>query len=398
MDSRNYIQVKLKDSLRQGKCYYAEYFVSLCSTYKLGSNNQSMLFTSNPVYVDTSAVPAIYMMPANPQITNYGNPVITDTLNWVKVSGVFTAQGGEQYLTLGNFKNNAQTAIQQIQPTGYNGAVYYLDDVSVIPLDSMPLKADAGPDKTTTTGNSVYIGSHTNGLNNTTWFNSLGGVVATNVPGIAVTPLASTFYVIQQTVCGYTSRDTVNVNVGVVPLKIINYNCNPSLRGVAGNEAKQSVENVWQTANEVNVSHFNIQRSRDGINFYTIQQIVARNNSYNEYSFVDRQPLAGTSYYRLACVDRDGEITYSKTVHITLNLLPYALNLYPNPARDFITIGYSRIREVKILDIVGRVELVRYYQSLDEVKLYIGDLGKGIYLVKVSGSENGIMTQKLIVE
>ncbi|MBW7952597.1 MAG: hypothetical protein H3C56_08590, partial [Chitinophagaceae bacterium] len=102
MDARNYIQVQLLDSLRQGKCYYAEYYVSLMNSYRLGCNNQAMLFTNAPVYADTAN--NVYMLPANPQIQN--THIITDTLNWIKISGVFTAQGGEKYLTLGNFKNN----------------------------------------------------------------------------------------------------------------------------------------------------------------------------------------------------------------------------------------------------------------------------------------------------
>ncbi|HNJ59326.1 MAG TPA: hypothetical protein PLH33_09845, partial [Chitinophagaceae bacterium] len=140
-NQRNYFQVKLTDSLQQGKCYYAECFVSLGNSQRFACNNHSMLFTNNPVYADTIAGLAI--IPANPQIQS--TQVIADTLNWVKVSGVFTAQGSEQYLTLGNFKYDNQTTYQQFQVNfSSNGAIYYVEDVSVIPLDSITLKADAG--------------------------------------------------------------------------------------------------------------------------------------------------------------------------------------------------------------------------------------------------------------
>jgi hypothetical protein len=96
-DARNYFQVKLTDSLKQDKCYYAECFVSSSNSMQLACNNQAMLFTNNPIYADTFA--GLQIIPANPQVQN--THIITDTLNWVKVSGVFMAQGGEKYLTIG---------------------------------------------------------------------------------------------------------------------------------------------------------------------------------------------------------------------------------------------------------------------------------------------------------
>lgn len=62
-----------------------------------------------------------------PHIMLSGNPVINDTLNWVQVSGCYTAQGGEEYLTIGNFFDNANTIV-----TGTTGiAYYYIEDVRV---------------------------------------------------------------------------------------------------------------------------------------------------------------------------------------------------------------------------------------------------------------------------
>jgi hypothetical protein len=206
-DSRNYFQVKLLDSLKAGKCYYAECYVNLGNADKLACNNQAMLFTSQAAYVDTGN--GLKILPATPQVINYGNPVIPDTLNWVKVSSVFTAQGGEQYLTVGNFKYNSQTSIIQIQPTGYFGSVYYVDDVSVYAKDSFPLKADAGRDTTIATGDSAFIGSLTNGLTNVRWYDGTGHAIDSTRPGFFVKPTANTFYVIEQTVCGNYSRDTV---------------------------------------------------------------------------------------------------------------------------------------------------------------------------------------------
>ena len=104
-----------------------------------------LLLTNTAEYSDTIANPyGIGLITANPQVLNWSNPVIKDTMNWVKVSSVIIATGGERYLTIGNFKTDANTIIQLVNTGGQNRATYYVDDVSIIPLDSMTLKADAG--------------------------------------------------------------------------------------------------------------------------------------------------------------------------------------------------------------------------------------------------------------
>jgi hypothetical protein len=373
--------------LRVGKCYYAEYFVSLVNSVNNACNNQAMLFTNTPVYVDTAN--GKLLLPSNPQVTNYGNPIIQDTLNWVKVSGVFTANGGEQYLTLGNFKTDAQTNYVHWQSSGgYNAAYYYVDDVSVIPLDSMPLKADAGRDTTIANGSSVYIGSYTNGLTGVTWYNNTGAVIATNVPGLTVSPASSSFYVIEQTVCGYYSRDTVFVFLGPVPLKILNY----SVAAVDG-----AVENNWSTANEENASHFNVQKSKDGREFYTIHRQQANNLSLNYYSYTDVHPFAGSSYYRIECLDRDGKATYSRIRQVTTTKTATSLVLYPNPASSRVNLETNGVTQVNVLDALGRV-IISTPITQPHATIDIHSLPKGVYVIKALTSDNSVLQEKFVKE
>jgi hypothetical protein len=356
---------------------------------RLGTNNQSILFTHNAVYVDTIATP-FGVLPANPQIQNPF--IVTDTLNWVKIAGVFTAQGGEQYLTLGNFKNNAQTATRQIQPTGYLGAAYYIEDVTVVPLDSFTLKADAGLDKTINIGDSVFIGSFTTGLTNVTWYNSSGNIIANNVSGLFVKPTASTFYVIEQTVCGQYSRDTVNVTVNTaVPLVIKNYEL------IIKNEA---VVNNWQTLQEVNVSHFNIQFSTNSKDFVTVGTIAAQNKAFNEYQYKHNptpNPQHQTWFYRIEAVDKDGTINYSKVLPFTVNPSPFTLYIYPNPAKSIVTISFAKMKQIIISDITGKNVKNIYLHNVNAASINVTDLQKGIYIIKVIGN-NGNAFEKLIID
>ena len=389
---RTYIQTKLNDSLQAGKYYIAGYYINLANTVKYATNNAGVLFTNNSIYVDTISTP-FGVLNASPQIINYGNPVIKDTQNWVKISGVFKADGGEKYITIGNFKNDIQTKIDSTSK-GLNANVSLIDDVFVIPLDSMPLKADAGRDSTIHIGDSVFIGSLTNGIDSLKWqiLNTSITIDSTR-PGFWVHPLANTCYVLTQTVNGFTSSDTVCITVQPLPLKFISY----ALRQAQGDK----VENTWVTANEINVSHFNILRSTDGINFKAISKVKANNKSYNEYRYTDDRlqlTVDGSLYYRVESVDFDGRKQYSETR--TLNFKPQTLNgvsIYPNPAKYFVTVECKGAKELLIIDYLGRT-IKQFNNPTEHQTLNIKQLIKGIYVVKAIINNGDIKTEKLVIE
>jgi hypothetical protein len=402
---RGYLQSKLKDSLKYNKRYYIEFFINIPNSLKFACNNVALLLTNTAVYVDTLATP-YGVLPANPQVYNYGNPVLGDTLNWTKVSAIYKAQGGEQFITLGNFKNDANTTLKQIQPTGYYGAGYIIDDVSVIPLDSMQLKADAGKDTTITLVDSVFIGSYTNGIDSLKWqIQTTGTTIDSTRPGFWVHPTGYTCYVLTQTVNGYTSSDTVCISVGTVPLKFISYNINETRNGI--NE-KQVTSN-WTTANEINVSHFNIQRSLSrsigSKDFITIGKIAANNKSYNQYLFTDGvsapSPLGegwGEAFYRIESVDKDGRKQYSTTQQINTKHQIPNIAVFPNPAKNTVNVVSSNMKEISIFDMQGKLIITQICSYDNIVTLKLNNVNTGLYLVKVINSKGETKNAKLIIE
>jgi len=72
-----------------------------------------------------------------PQVVNDYDRVLTDTKGWMQVSGVFVAQGGERFMTIGNFYPASQSNVIDLDSLTYllPGAYYYIDDVSVVCLD-----------------------------------------------------------------------------------------------------------------------------------------------------------------------------------------------------------------------------------------------------------------------
>lgn len=74
-----------------------------------------------------------------PQITS--PHFLTDTLNWMPVSGFYKAHGGEMHITIGNFKDANNTPLYIINQGNGNGGIwYFIDDVSVSPFTLQPPK------------------------------------------------------------------------------------------------------------------------------------------------------------------------------------------------------------------------------------------------------------------
>ena len=375
------------DSLRTNHCYYIEFYVNLYNNAKYGNNNISLLLTDTAIWADFKykTPTANGLIPANPQIQLNGNPVIIDTLNWIKISGIYTAHGGEQYITIGNFKDDAHTDTLNINNNGVKPTAYYIDDVSVISLDSMFLKADAGRDTTIVKGDSLWIGSRVCGLQNVVWYDAGGNVIDTGVPGLWVKPKVNTFYVIEQNVCGQYSRDTVNVMVAPMPVVLLSFN----VSGFKSFNGNTNTEVSWVTSTEINTAYFNVQRSTDGINFWTIGKVIAKGAS--SYRYIDNTNLTGVIYYRLEIVDKNGALSYSEIREIDLSSSNNEISIYPNPAKDVVTINGNNIKQVIISDISGRVLITTKEKRID-----IRGLQSGTYIIQIETINGNYVTQKFV--
>jgi len=386
-NTRFYLQTQLIDSLKSNRCYYIEFFVNLFNYAKYANNNISLLVGDTAI-LSNNINPAY----ANPQILQYGNPCITDTLNWVKVGGIYLAHGGEKFITIGNFTDDFHTDSLRVRNIGGNSS-YNIDDVSVIPLDSLQLKADAGRDTTIIKGDSVWIGSRLCGLQNVVWYDAGGNVIDTGAPGLWVKPTANTFYIIEQNVCGQYSRDTVNIMVAPLPVVIKSYTVIASAVPVIASAAKQSVSNQWETSTEINTAYYNIQRSTDGLSFYTLGKVMAK--GAGTYTFNDPLTIHDSRltklYYRLEIVDKDDSKTYSEIRSVNLTTEDSRFTISPNPSKDFVVISGGNIKQIKVNDISGRTLLLS-----KEKKINISGLINGVYFVSIETMDGNRVVEKLL--
>ncbi len=126
-----YMQVKLLTPLQKNKIYEVKYYVSP-STNGYYSN-------STGCYLSNTAISRIDfdVFPFTPQIQSNPNIFISDTLNWIEVKGTYNAAGGEEYITIGNFKT--YPTIKNIDDNGnqipFSNFYHYVDDVSIIEVN-----------------------------------------------------------------------------------------------------------------------------------------------------------------------------------------------------------------------------------------------------------------------
>ncbi|HNL05851.1 MAG TPA: T9SS type A sorting domain-containing protein [Bacteroidia bacterium] len=124
---REYIGGGLSDTLKHGHEYCVSFYVSVAEEFKYVVDGIG-LYLSVDSAVDYTINTNLSFVP---QISNLAGNIIYDTLNWVQISGTYIANGGEKYLTIGNFKDDANTMIDSTSSTA-NSAYYFIDDVSVI--------------------------------------------------------------------------------------------------------------------------------------------------------------------------------------------------------------------------------------------------------------------------
>ena len=201
---REYIQTQLLNPMVIGNTYCVKFYVSL-------NNRSQYAIDEMGAYFDDGSVYAPYYAPAlvNPQVKSPTGVFYSDTLNWMKVEGLYTATANHTYLTLGNFKSQAATNYTVAFPTNTSiVAEYYTDDVSVIDAAT---PAYAGRDTLLCTNDSVFLGRTPEIGLDCQWFNN-SNIIGEGA-GIWVKPSNTQSYIVKQDLCGIIDYDTVTVAI-----------------------------------------------------------------------------------------------------------------------------------------------------------------------------------------
>ncbi|MBP6025642.1 hypothetical protein [Ferruginibacter sp.] len=142
---------------------------------------------------------------------------------------------------------------------------------------------------------------------------------------------------------------------------------------------------TWKTANEQNVSHFEIERSADGINFTTIG---TENAGSNNYYYKDRQPnwASKSLYYRIKQVDNDSRSKLSNIVWLKGD--NGTVQVYPTLITNTFTVQNNTTQTMwlQLTDATGKTVLVQRL-AIGTSVVSTDKLTKGVYFYAVKNTD-----------
>ena len=177
-------------------------------------------------------------------------------------------------------------------------------------------------------------------------------------------------------------------NGGVLPVKIINF------QAVLNNN---KVDIKWITAEEMNVSHYVVEKSTNGINYVNAGIVFTKGNTLANatYSFVDdlNNNASDIIYYRLRSVDFDGKSQFSdiRIIRLTKQVEKnVTIVTYPNPVSNEvrITIPASWQNQKVVYEMYNAagntVKRIQTAKSNQTETINLTTIATGFYIVKAT--------------
>jgi hypothetical protein len=154
----------------------------------------------------------------------------------------------------------------------------------------------------------------------------------------------------------------------------------------------------FSTANEFNVRKYEIETSKDNINYVKIGETEARNLLYYDNNFpLTADIKAPLIYVRIKSVKHDGSQQYSEARSVSGSCeQPWVLSLYPNPVTDVKTVTitaksgiFDGKYRVSIMDVSGKNVQVKEVELnyVTQFKYELGVLGAGQYMIQVLNTD-----------
>lgn len=165
---------------------------------------------------------------------------------------------------------------------------------------------------------------------------------------------------------------------------------------------KNHIQLSWNVLSFENITNVEIESKNSQGIFEKIGEI--KEVRLGENTFIDKNPQIGLNHYRLKINDLDGKSAYSKIVSESLDA-PININVFPNPAREELTIllkGRELFNDLNIslIDTKGQI-LIRKVSSDNEDELRknlnINHLPRGIYWLRIEYDKD-VLVKKVILK
>lgn len=153
----------------------------------------------------------------------------------------------------------------------------------------------------------------------------------------------------------------------------------------------------WNIENETTASHYEVERSTDGISFTKLGDVNASEiQPLSAFNYTDVEPTAGIYYYRIKAVNEYGAYEYSDIAKVKVAKTKTQMYVYPNPViNGMIGLQMGKAAagtyNVRLLNTNGQAILSKQLQhsagTNTEYISYSQSLGKGTYQLEVTGTD-----------
>lgn len=154
----------------------------------------------------------------------------------------------------------------------------------------------------------------------------------------------------------------------------------------------------WQTATETNNIGYDVERSYDGKEFSEVGWVNASENAnqVNNYTYIDQtfNIEADQIFYRLKQLDYDGKFEYSEAKRLNLDSNNDKITLYPNPAKNLLTIHSDfELRKIEIYNLSGKEVIIN---PITNNTIDISHLNDGTYILKMNKRNGEVIHRRFI--
>ena len=204
----------------------------------------------------------------------------------------------------------------------------------------------------------------TNGITTQVWSTLTSGAGPT---GIAIDASGNVF-------TANRNINTISKIEPATPLPVLMLNFNGTLKNRVA--ALQ-----WNSDEDLNFQHYEIEKSSDGKTFHFLAKIEALGNNQHYQYETPQQEV--TAYYRLKMLDIDGFSTVSTVITLSSkDDIHGSFTVYPVPARDRLTINTDLGGNLDIYNIIGRhINTLQLQEGINN--LDISTFQSGTYIGKL---------------
>jgi hypothetical protein len=168
----------------------------------------------------------------------------------------------------------------------------------------------------------------------------------------------------------------------------------------SANRSQGTVQLVWNTANEMNNSHFEVERSANGSDWETIGNVAAGTSSLaDSYTYRDETAPAAQTQYRIRQVDLDGNYGYSKIVLVGGTATAQATIIASGKTVSIFPANIPGSRLIaRVITIGGQVLQQQSFESTaGRIDLNVSTATTGVYIVQVTDGSQWSIAKKVML-